>query len=147
MRGAIKVPWREPQTDGPSRLEEAHSELVLMRLHELVKAGYRAKLGADAGGAPQIYLDHPNAQPLTLWPDGQVLDQNPYSIKSDSERTIIHSDDDFIFDEFISSVPKLNIINTVLNMTVGNFLSYFFAYLIFLGVVLLVGLSIKELLY
>jgi hypothetical protein len=129
MRGAIKVPWAEPN-EWPSSAEEAHSQRVLMRLHRLIQAGYRPSLGGEAGGAPQVDLKHPNAQALTLWPDGQVLDTYPTSIIADEDRTIIHPLDDESFERFIRSVPRPNALSRFLELSVQSAILYGIIFLV-----------------
>jgi len=121
---AIKVPWKEPEKPGPTRQQEAHADLVLMRLHALIQAGYRPQLGAEAGGASQIDFTHPNAQPLTLWPDGMVLDEAPTTIHYDNQRTVIYHDDALVFARFIASVPRPNILHRIWRTSVANLFGY-----------------------
>jgi hypothetical protein len=142
LRSAIKVPWKEPKTEGPTLSQERHAEHVLLRLHTLIKAGYRAKLGVEASGAAQIDLIHSRAQALTLWPDGTVLDRFPTQIEDDNERTIIHCDDHTTFEKFIQSVPSPTLLDKISRTSLADALWLCVA--IILGIVLLSLLSLMQ---
>jgi len=81
-------------------------EIVITRLHALVRAGYRPDVGVErTKGA--ITFKHPRkAAEVTLWPDGRIIDGAPSFIANDSLQTVIEGHDKAGFERFIAQSPS-----------------------------------------
>lgn len=117
---SVETP-RSPEEKARWRQNERHGSLLASRLTRLVERGYRPIF---EGEADLFDLSHPNPQatPIQLWPDGQVVDRFPTMVK-DGERTIIYPEDEHLFARFLTTVPRPNPLRKVLGMRVGEVLS------------------------
>lgn len=88
---------REPAEQG---------EVVIRRLHALVRAGYRHDAGAERNKGA-ITFKHPRrAAEVTLWGDGRLIDGAPSFIANDSAQNVIGPGDGAAFDKFIADSPS-----------------------------------------
>ncbi|MEW5684070.1 MAG: hypothetical protein AB1942_04045 [Pseudomonadota bacterium] len=110
-----------PEDERRWRQRWAHGEMVARRLHRLVERGYRPIFRGDN---TTFEFEHSNAKatPIELWPDGQIVDLYPTDVK-DGERTIIHPDDETLFERFLNSVPPPGPIAKALSTRIGDALS------------------------
>ena len=118
---------------------ERHGDLLGGRLCRLVQKGYRPVF--EPGGTGWFELKHPNpnAVPVHLWTDGQLVDASPTTVKADSERTIIYPEDERLFAQFLSQVPEPTLFQRLLDMRVGDVATYVIAWSLFIGLILLLG--------
>lgn len=95
------------------------------------------KPGDRTGDDTIFELEHsnPKATPIELWPDGQVVDLYPTDVK-DGERTIIHPEDDTLFERFLNSVPPPNPIAKALSTRIEEALSAGLGYAVGFGLLL-----------
>lgn len=88
------------------RETDVRGEVVIARLHALVRAGYRTDLGHERTKGAVTFKHPRKAAEVTLWGDGRVVDGAPSFIANDSNQTIIAADDKAGFDKFIAEVPS-----------------------------------------
>lgn len=127
---SAEVPM-SPEDERRWRQLWAHGEMVARRLHRLVERGYRPVF-RDDDTTFELEHSNPKATPIQLWPDGQVVDLYPTDVK-DGERTIIHPEDETLFERFLSSVPPPSPIAKALSTRIGDALSAGLGYAIVCG--------------
>ena len=88
------------------RESDSRGEVVIARLHALVRAGYRPDVGVERTKGAVTFKHPRKAAEVTLWADGRVIDGAPSFIANDSNQTVIAADDKSGFEKFITDSPS-----------------------------------------
>jgi hypothetical protein len=111
-------------------------DIVLVRLHQLAARGYVPALGLGRPSVvlDSIFLDHPRraeAPSLILYPDGLVVEARPHPGQMRFEPS---QKNEFI--GFLKTVPRPNVFQSAMAMTVGQAAMAIIPPAIFLGVII-----------
>ncbi|MDP3852630.1 hypothetical protein [Phenylobacterium sp.] len=88
------------------RESDVRGEVVIARLHALVRAGYRPDVGVERTKGAVTFKHPRKAAEVTLWGDGRVVDGAPSFIANDSNQTVIEASDTTGFERFIADSPS-----------------------------------------